>query len=228
MKKNGEVNQRFSLRSLLIFTTILCGICALLAPWFSRLESDGKFYVCTILVFHILVSAILVSLLYMLRRRVKAKAGEFMLYVNPNSPAVNLFWMLTTIVIFAGILAFVILTFAPLAGDMNEFPGGFGLTRMMYIGTFSVSIFPLVAGTHNLIVFFWGLSWFGAELYQKGLCVSGIRFIRWHSVKSYEWIETPKLWQLKIKVGFGTVFVLCANDLKEKAESILESAGISD
>ncbi len=222
--KNGEVNQRFSLKSLLIFTTILCVICALFAPWFSRLESAGKFFVCAILVFHILVSAILVSLLYMLRRRVKAKAGDFMLYVNANSPAVNSFGVLTTIVIFAGMLAFVILMFAPLAGDMNEFPSRFGLTRMMYIATFSISIFPLVASAHNLTIFFWGLSWFGAELYQKGLCVSGIRFIRWDSVKSYEWVETPKLWQLKIKVGFGAVFVLCDNDLYEEAKQILQDA----
>ena len=44
---NGKVNKKFSIKSLLLVTGLACIICALSAPWFSRLGAPSKTFVCS-------------------------------------------------------------------------------------------------------------------------------------------------------------------------------------
>ena len=80
----------------------------------------------------------------------------------------------------------------------------------------------IAAFAYAALTFYWGVTWFGAELYENGLCVSGWKFYPWSKVESYEWSEKPKLWHLNFKVGAKKLVVLCDHDQKEEAERILK------
>jgi len=224
---NGKVNKGFSLKSLLLLTASVGVFCALSVPWFSQLGGPSKYLVAIGLIGYSLVGAIVAVLLSIMRRTMKAKAGEFISYVKPKTPFFNSTVYLALAAFYGFLLLAFIFVIAPVADLHESLPNNVApvlskLNIAIYVSLFGPKLLLVALLAHSALSFYWGLAWSGAELYQNGLCLYGWRFYPWSKIKSYAWIEKPKLWQLTLKVGHRKLLVLCEREQKEEADRIFK------
>ena len=224
---NGKVNRGFSLKSLLLLTAIVGVFCALGVPWFSKLGEPSKYFVAISLIGYSVIGAIVVVLLLIMRRTMKAKAGKFVSYVKPKAPFLNSTVYLVLLAFYGALLLAFIFVLAPIADLTESLPSNVAsarsqLTIVLSANMFGAKTFLVALLAHSALSFYWGLAWSGAELYQNGLCVYGWRFYPWNKIKSYQWSEMPKLWRLNLKVGRKQLVVLCDREQKEETDRTLK------
>ena len=157
----------------------------------------------------------------------KAKAGKFIAYVKPKAPFLNTTVYLALLAFYGILLLAFIVVIAPLADLFGSPPSNVApvrskLNTVLYISLFGPKTFLVALLAHSALSFYWGLAWSGAELYQNGFCVYGWRFYSWSKLEGYEWIEKPKLWHLKLKVGRRRLVVLCERDQKDETDRVLK------